>query len=576
LINAAKWESYAGQHRGAIFAIVGGSSGIIQAWHSRGALSPDLLNYLALARTLLANGWTSSINGFWSPLYSWLLVLPMSFHLMSSRTELLWVHLVNLGVFFVAMLCFHVFMNHTLRLAAMRVGSNYAAWARIEPWWYFAGCAIFLFATLEWLPNSLCTPELLVASFLFLSAGFLAAILCRDRSWPNYIMLGLALALGYLAKAPAFPLAILFFAMLLFLSRGEEWRWVKCLACVSAFALIAGPFFYTLSKKETHPTFGESGRVNFLMYGDGLPAYWLGEGLPGEGNSQNFDRVCADPPVFAFHGVPPGVYFPAYEPSRWYAGLVPHLELRQEAQNLRTGFHSLGEIAEAESDLILGFVLILLFSGLVSGLRSVLSWWFLWLPAALGTVMFWMVHVEDRFIAPFVVIGFMGLYTGALISSSRKSRVIARILLGLLLVQGCRAGIVVVKGFLSTPLDMTRSATTIVDDLAKAGVPQGAPVAILGNAQAPYWAWVGQYSIVSEAPSSGTPRFLAAGASERKRLYGCLAKTGAQAVLFHAESPEFLEPGWQKVGWEDLYVRSLDRDSPGTLPGADLNSNQKP
>jgi hypothetical protein len=571
LINTAKWENYADRHRGAIFALAGGFAGIVQAWHSRGFLSPDLLNYLSLARTLLANGWSTSINGFWSPLYSWLLAIPMSLHLVTNQTELLWVHAVNLGIFFAAMLCFHVFMNHTLRLAALRAGSNYGGWQRIESLWYFTGCAIFLFAVLEWLPNSLCTPDLLVASFILLSAGFLAAILCRDRSWPNYIVLGQALALGYLAKAPAFPLAVLFFVMLFFLSHGEKWRWAKCLACVAAFAVIAGPFLYTLSKKEAHLTFGESGRVNFLMYGDGLPAYWLGEGIQAQGTAPRYETLCTDPPVYAFRQVPTGVYYPAIEPSNWYAGLVPHLAFRQEAQNLKDGFHSLGEMAEAESDLFLGIVLLLLLSGVAAGLKSVLNWWFLWLPAVCGIAMFWLVHVEDRFIAPFVVLGFVGLYSGVLVSSSRRPRLARTILLAILLLQGCRASIVIAKGFLGTSQSSTSAAAKIITDLTDAGVPPRAKIALIGNPLGAYWAWMGQYLIVGELPASGVPKFLGESPGERVQVYACLSKSGAQAALIHIDTPELLGSGWQKMGPGDLYLKVLTNGEPQGVSGQGLD-----
>jgi hypothetical protein len=544
------------RHRTTIFAIVGGVAGVIQAWHSRGALSPDCLNYLALARTLQANGWTPSINAFWSPLYSWLLAVPMSFHLISTRTELLWVHLINLGIFFGAMLCFHVFLSHTLRLAAIWVGPSCPAWERIETWWYLAACAIFLFVILEWLPNSLCTPDLLVAAFIFLSAGFLAAILCRDRSWPNFIVLGQTLALGYLAKAPAFPLAILFFAMLVVLSRGEKWRWAKCLASLAAFALIAGPFFYTVSKKVGRPTFGESGRVNFLIFANGVPAHWLGEEVSPAGYSRNFEKICDNPPVLAFHEVLPGVYPPVYDPTGWFAGLAPRLQLRQEARNLRAGWHTLGEMGAAESDLIVGFVLLLLISGIARGLKSVLYWWFLWLPAACGTAMFWLVHVEDRFIAPFVVLAFVGLYSGALIASCRKPRIVSKILLALLMVQGCRAAVEVLKGLGSATVSSTRDAEKTVADLSREGLPVGGKIGFIGEIGVPHWAWVGQYLIVSEVPPSGKPAFLAA-LPERERIYTCLKKTGARAALLHVEVPELLEPGWQKAGEGDLYMKLL-------------------
>jgi hypothetical protein len=556
-MNVAKWETYADRNRSKILAIVGAVAGVIQAWTSRGTLAPDLLNYLALAKTLLGNGWTSATNGFWSPFYSWLLAVPMYFHLMTPSTELLWVHLVNLGIFFTSMLCFHVFLSHALRLAALRVGPGNPSWPRIELWWYFTACAIFLFAVFNWLPNSLGTPDLLVASFILLSAGFLAAILCRDRSWPNYFVLGTALAMGYLSKAPCFPLALVFLAMLPFLSRGEKWWWAKCLLAVAAFGLVAGPFLYTLSKKEGHPTFGDSGRVNFMMYANGLPAYWLGEGISKEGVPPSYDTVCAEPPVFAFREVPTGVFFPDYEPSRWYAGLVPHLQFKQGVQNLRENLHRLGGMAETESDLALGFLLLLFLSGAAKGLRSVLYWWFLWLPAVAGIGMFWIVHVEERFIAPFVVLGFVGLYTGALIANARRPRIVIHVLLAILLLQGGRATLEAVKGILGTPVSAQNSAARIVYDLQRNGVPPGSKVAVIGFNLAAYWAWIGQYSIVGEVPSSGAPRFLSASKTERERTYSCLAKTGAKAALMHAESPEFLEPAWQKVGLEDLYVRPL-------------------
>jgi hypothetical protein len=565
-MDLAYWDAFADRHRRAIFAITGGIAGLLQAWHSRGIHSPDLINYLALARALLSNGWNSATNAFWSPLYSWLLAIPMASHLVTPRTELLWVHVINLGVFFASMLCFHVFLAHSLRLAAIRVGPNFPAWQKIETPLYLSACAIFLFATLNWLPNSLCTPDLLVASFIFLSAGFFASILCGDRTWPDHFVLGAALALGYLAKAPAFPLAILFFLMLLVFSRAEKHGWLKCLASVAAFVLIAGPFLYTLSKKESRFTFGDSGRVSYLMYADGLPAYWLGEGIPGGKRAVNYRTLCTDPTVYAFREAPPGVFYPAFDPSQWYAGLVPTMNVRQEASNLRDGFHTLGPMAEAETDLILGFVILLLIAGWKTGLKSVLGWWFLWLPAACGIAMFWLVHVEERFIAPFIVLGCLGLYLGALVPACKKPTIVRTVLLAVLLVQGARVGIIVFKEFLSVPASSTTAAAKVVQDLNTLGVPPKSKIALIGNPLGPYWAWMGQYSIVGALPSSGTPRFLGAGPNEKLRTYACMEKTGALAAVIYEGTPELLGPGWVRVGPVNLYARLLSNDANQQLP----------
>jgi hypothetical protein len=511
-----------------------------------------------MAKTLLENGWTPATNSFWSPLYAWLLAVPMSLRLLSTQSELLWVHVINLGIFFLAMFCFHVLMTHGLRFAAIQAGSRGQAWARIETLWYFTACAIFLFAIFEWLPNALCTPDLLVGAFILLAAGFLTAIVSRARSWLYHFLLGAALGLGYLAKAPAFPLAVLFGAILLFACRREESEWAKCLLSFAAFALFAGPFLFTLSKKEGHVTFGDSGRVAFLTFGDGLPAYWLGEDLSPEANNPSFLKVCSDPTVIAFPETPSGIYFPSWEPSRWYSGFTPQLRPKQEAQNLRAGLKTLGDMGALESDLILGLVLLLFIPGWSNGLRSMASWWFLWLPAICGAVMFLVVHVEERFIAPFVIIGFVGCYFALLVPAVRKPRLVTRVLLAILLVQSCRAAIVTLKEAAETPASATVEAAKIVDALKNASLPPGSRVAVIGDPEAPYWAWVGQYSLVAEVPVSETDDFLTANDSERRRYYECLEKAGAQAAMFHADLPQLLEPGWQKMGSGNLYMRRLD------------------
>lgn len=562
----------ADKHRGAVFGVVGGVGGILQAWHSRGTLSPDLINYLALARVLLANGWNSSISGYWSPLYSWLLAVPMSSHLVTSGTELIWVHIINLGIFFAAMLCFHVYLNHALRLAAIHVGPKLEAWARVETLWYFTACAIFLFAIFDWLPNSVCTPDLLVASFFFLSTGFFVSILCRDRTWPDHFVLGAALALGYLAKAAAFPLAILFLVMLAVINRREKWGWAKCLVTVAAFALVAGPFLLTLSKKEGHPTFGESGRVNILMFSEGIPAFWLGEAPANDTRSPDFERVCTEPPVYALKGTLPGTYLPSYEPSRWYAELVPRFNPRQELRNLLVGERILAGMVTAESDLVLGFVLLILLSGTAKGLRSAFSWWFLWLPALCGTAMFLVVHLEERFISPFVIVGSVGLYTGVLISCSRKPRLAAKVLMALLVVQGCRAGMVVLKGFGSTTISNTMFAEKIVTEIGRAGFPPGGRMAIIGNLGPSYWHWMGQYSTVAEIPVSGTETFLWTAAANRLSIYNCLARAGAQAVFVQTEYSRLLEHDWHRIEG-DLYMRMLDKDAAPQAHAPSLRSD---
>jgi hypothetical protein len=558
VISRTRYEDFANRHRFAVFATIGILAGMVQAWTSRGTLGTDLLNYLALAQTLVTSGWTASANAFWSPLYSWLLAIPMWLHLLSASNGLFWIHVVNFGIFCGSILCFHVFLNNTLKLAAARVGADNLRWARIDSLWYFCACGMFFFAVFGWLPNSLSTPDLLVGGLILLSAGLLAAIALRDAGWSNYLVLGLSLGLAYLAKAPAFPLALLFLISAVFLSNAERSRWAKCLGSFAMFVLVAGPFIYILSKQESRPTFGESGRVAFLMYGDGWPAYWLGEIVPGKDRAPMYDVVCSDLPVVGFRDALPGVHPPSYAPSRWYAGIRPTLRVRQEILNLRANWHILAEMLFEESDLFAGFLVLLLLAGWNKGIHAILQWWFLWLPAFFGIAIFVIVHVEDRFIAPFLVLGTVGLYLPMLVANARKPGMVSRVLLAVLITQAGRALPDAMKSLLGSKIDLPSSGSKEVAGLTQLQVPPGTKVAIIGFAPGSYWAWIGQYPIVGEIPPSGTGRFLAASPRERERIYGCLSKTGAEAVAIRGEYPQLLHENWKKVGPEDLYVRVLN------------------
>ena len=103
-----------------------------------------------------------------------------------------------------------------------------------------------------------------------------------------------------------------------------------------------------------------------------------------------------------------------------------------------------------------------------------LDWWFLWLPAIVGTGMFWIVHIDERFIPPFIVLGSIGLYMGVLLANIRRPRIVVPVLLALLVLQGSRATLEGVKGILGTPVSAQDSAARIVYDLEKNGVPPGA------------------------------------------------------------------------------------------------------
>ena len=49
--------------------------GFLQAWAGRFYIEHDGVNYLDVANAYARRDWRHAINGYWSPLYSWLLAI---------------------------------------------------------------------------------------------------------------------------------------------------------------------------------------------------------------------------------------------------------------------------------------------------------------------------------------------------------------------------------------------------------------------------------------------------------------------------------------------------------------------
>jgi hypothetical protein len=74
---------------------------LVQTWISRGILDPDGVSYSDLAKALLAGDWRNGLSSYWSPLYSWFLVLGYAVF----RPGIHWLIFVSHVVNFLAFVC---------------------------------------------------------------------------------------------------------------------------------------------------------------------------------------------------------------------------------------------------------------------------------------------------------------------------------------------------------------------------------------------------------------------------------------------------------------------------------------
>ena len=165
------------------------------------------------------------------------------------------------------------------------------------------------------------TPDQLVSTFFYLSAGLLLSIRLHQSRVIDHVLLGLATGVGYYAKTVFFPLGLCFCAVSLFLASKER-RWIA-LSTPLIFLMIVFPLVCQLSFKFHHPTIGEIGKITYAeCYTFRYPLFYA----QGKELKHPVRRLNASPDIFEF-SQPIGGTLPIwYERFYWMEGcnLIPN------------------------------------------------------------------------------------------------------------------------------------------------------------------------------------------------------------------------------------------------------------
>ncbi len=85
--------------------------GILQAWAGRFYIEHDGVNYLDVANAYARHDWQRAINGYWSPLYSWLLAIVEIVFRPPPYWQSTFLHLLNFLLFMFALIAFEFFLT---------------------------------------------------------------------------------------------------------------------------------------------------------------------------------------------------------------------------------------------------------------------------------------------------------------------------------------------------------------------------------------------------------------------------------------------------------------------------------
>ena len=227
-------------------------------------INPDGISYINIARLYLSQDFINAVNGYWSPLFSWLLIpflyLGLS-QLIAARILLL---LVGLFALFQAS---KLLKNLKLNKMDHQIG--------------LALCAIMLVSY----AYSAITPDLLFLAIALVVINLLYSLAKEQRS-VIAVLCGISGGLLFLSKAFGLPYFVAIFTIasifMLLEHNGQQCRILLIrtylLGSIS-FLLIVAPWALLISQKYGYATIATSGAYNHAILGPaghGHPMHYLG------------------------------------------------------------------------------------------------------------------------------------------------------------------------------------------------------------------------------------------------------------------------------------------------------------
>ena len=487
-----------------VFAVA--ALALFQAWASRWSMQSDGISYLDMGDAILRSDFAMALNGYWSPVYPFLLGLALRLFRPDPAWQFPLVHLVNFAIFLFAL-------------------ASLAYWLRTKrssPLAY----AIFGFLTLNMIDMERVSPDLLMAAFLFLCLGKLARIEQGEDRLPSYAILGALCGFGYLVKAPMLPVAIVIACLAV--RRTNIAR--RSVAIAIPFILIAGPWIAAVSIHGGRLIVSDNARVNCIAQINGASPGWYFQS-PGtaRGNYIHPVRRIYDRPAVYEFATPLGGTQPIwYDPSYWTAGVSPRIVPAAWARGIVQQIRTYARLLLRDQWLLIaGFVALAAIGRWPrwTDLRDARSAWIL---ALAGLAMYALVVVEPRYVAWCFTVLWIPLYVGVRARPGRNFGALAAILICCALLASL--SISIAREFRAGN-HRSDEHLQLASLLRSRGIHAGCRVARIGGRYSANWARLLGAKVVAEVPESDAAIFWKAEKPVQDGVISCFRGLDVCAVV---------------------------------------------
>lgn len=538
--------------------------GFVHFWMGRYAMNADGMSYLDVGDAFFHHDWAGAFNGWWSPLYPWLIGTVLGIAKPSASSEFPLVQLVNFVVFVLALLAFRYLLHSLLDFVRERTSDRLPDWALT-----LLSYAVFLWIALEVETLYDVSPDMGVMACFCLSIGVLLRLHSKPTS-SGFALLGLILATGYWAKTFLFPMG---FAILI---AGYLWKrstpgWGRGIFLATVVFLCgAAPLIFYLSSAKGRLTFGDSGSVNFAwaMAPSTARRNYQGE-VPGTTRPLHPTRqLLAHPPLFEFDGPVRGTYPPWTDPSYWNDGVRARFSIRGELAVLSVAVPSeIRLVFRDRPDVVAGVIILALFSGFFWVTALVDFWPVIVLPIV-GMFAYAIVIENDRYLGGFVLVLFLAAFAAVRIRPElQKSAQIVAVAVFITMMSATADYTVrILTHHMAIPgvgPNSTLMDITTAQQLALMSVTPGMKVGIIGDGTGAYWARLAKVKIVAEIMGMGHgPReFWNSSADVQQQVYRLFRQAHAEIIVTECPAgTQAIPDGWTLLPGTSYCVKRLDSD----------------
>lgn len=542
--------------------------GALQAWVHRHRINPDGISYLDLADALVRHDWNAAISTYWSPLYPVLLAVALGATNPSPYNEFALLHVVNFVVFACTLCCFEFFLRSLLRYRAGHRRDQERVLLS-DRMLQLVGYMAFIWTSLDWISVGAPHPDMCVSALVYLAAGGILRVQLRPNLGAAFLC-GMIVGIGYLAKTIMLPVGVAF----LLASAVGVWRDRRAVAVaglsIVGFVSVAAPLVGVLSLSKNRFTVGDVGVLSYAWFVNGVMMFAHWQGGAGQVPLHAPRKVLANPPVYEYATPIKGTFPLWFDPAYWHEGLRIDVDVAQQSKRivyttnayLRLLLNASGKLNRVGNWMFGPLALLLAASGGGPGRRSLWKYQCLLLPAASAVGFYWLVHVDPRFLAAFVVLLLLGFLAAADQSPTTGSgftrgavAATAAIWLSAILSLGQQtiSGLIHANGHLQW---------RVAQELHKMDATGIRTVAVAGNAFEAYWARLARVRIVSDMPQEHLDEFWGGGLELRRSVVEAFAATGAEVVVADSAPAWAVTEGWAPLGMG--YHAYLLRDRRGT------------